>query len=300
MVDITHKSTTLRTAVAQAIVKVGSRKTIETIRNGEVPKGNVFEISKAAGLFAAKKTWEIIPDCHPLPVESTIITHEIHEMSILIKVKIKTVYKTGVEVEAMHTASVVALTMYDMLKPIDKHVEIENIKILLKTGGKAEYDNIRDLGLKGSIIVCSDSVHQGAKIDKVTDGIKSKMVSYGIEVIHQTVLPDSKSVIQTEIKSRVQQGDRLIITAGGTGLTSRDSTPEALIPLLDKRIPGIEETMRNFGQQRTPYSMLSRSVAGIIGQSLIIAMPGSSGGVKESLDVLFPHILHIFRIMKVV
>ena len=299
MVDITSKATTLRTAIAQAVVKVGSKDTIKAIQQGKVPKGNVFEISKAAGLFAAKKTSEMIPDCHPLPIESTTITHEIQGDTILVKAKIKTVYKTGVEVEAMHTVSVVALTMYDMLKPIDKHVEIENIKLLIKTGGKSEYENIKELGLKASIIVCSDSVHRGQKIDKVTNGITEKLELYGIDVVRHTVLPDEKSLIQTEVKSRITQGDRLIVLTGGTGLTPRDSTPEAIIPLLDKRIPGIEETMRDHGQQRMPYAMLSRSVAGIIGESLIIAMPGSSRGVKESLDVLFPHILHIFRIMKV-
>ena len=179
MVDITKKANTLRTAIAQAIVKVGTEETIQAIKRDKIPKGNVFEISKAAGLFAAKKTWEMIPDCHPLPIESTVITHEIQDLSIMIKVKIKTIYKTGVEVEAMHTASVVALTIYDMLKPIDKNVEIENIRLLLKTGGKSEYENIGDMNLTSSILVCSDSVHKGDKIDQSTDVIRSKLTEYG-------------------------------------------------------------------------------------------------------------------------
>lgn len=287
MVDITAKSNTLRTAIAQAIVRVGSKDTIEAVRKLKVPKGNVLEVARTAGLFAAKKTWEVVPDCHPLPIESTVITFEIIDLTILIKVKIKTIYKTGVEVEAMHTASVVALTMYDMLKPIDKNIGIENIKLLLKTGGKAEYDNIGKLDINGSIVVCSDSVYNGKKVDKVTDGIKSKLQVYGINVVHEAIIPDEKALIQTLVKSRVTQGDRLIVLVGGTGLTSRDSTPDAIIPLFDKQIPGIEETMRQYGQDRNPYSMLSRSTAGIIGKTLVIALPGSSNGVKESLDVLF-------------
>ena len=138
MVDITHKESTLRTAVAQAIVKVGSTDTIKAIEQRKVPKGDVFEMSKAAGLLGVKKTADLLPDCHPLPVEFTGIEYEVSGLEIRITVTVKTHYKTGVEVEAMHGASVVALNMYDMLKPIDKEVEIHHIKLLKKTGGKSD------------------------------------------------------------------------------------------------------------------------------------------------------------------
>ena len=85
-----------------------------------MPKGDVFEFSRAAGLLAIKKTSDVIPDCHPLPVEFAAITYSIEGLQIFINVEVHTIYKTGVEVEAMHGASVVALVMYDMLKPIDK------------------------------------------------------------------------------------------------------------------------------------------------------------------------------------
>jgi len=138
MVDITHKSVTLRTAVAQAIVKVSSDDTVTAIRQNTVPKGDVFAMSKAAGLLGVKKTADLLPDCHPLPIEYTNITYQIEELQIKILVTVKTNYKTGVEVEAMHGASVVALNMYDMLKPIDKAIEILQIKLINKTGGKSD------------------------------------------------------------------------------------------------------------------------------------------------------------------
>ncbi len=94
-----------------------------------MPKGDVFEFSRAAGLLAIKKTSDVIPDCHPLPVEFAAITYSIDGLQIFIKVEVHTIYKTGVEVEAMHGASVVALVMYDMLKPIDKAIEISTIKL---------------------------------------------------------------------------------------------------------------------------------------------------------------------------
>ncbi|MGB5647066.1 cyclic pyranopterin monophosphate synthase MoaC [Muriicola sp.] len=138
MVDITHKSNTLRTAVAQAIVKVSSEETIRAIQNKTVPKGDVFAMSKAAGLLGVKKTSDLLPDCHPLPIEFTEISYEIDKLQIKILITVKTNYKTGVEVEAMHGASIVALNMYDMLKPIDKGIEISNIRLLKKTGGKSD------------------------------------------------------------------------------------------------------------------------------------------------------------------
>lgn len=141
MVDITHKKNTLRTAVAQAIVEVSSADTIKAIKALKVPKGDVFAMSKAAGLLGVKKTADLLPDCHPLPIEYTDISYEIDGLQIKILITVKTNYKTGVEVEAMHGASVVALNIYDMLKPIDKGVEISRIKLLKKTGGKSDIDN---------------------------------------------------------------------------------------------------------------------------------------------------------------
>ena len=138
MVDITQKQNTHRTAVAQAIVKLGSLETMRAIQEKRVPKGDVFAMSRAAGFLGLKKTPELLPDCHPLPIEYAGIDYEFDGLNIVVKVTVKTFYKTGVEVEAMHGASVVALNMYDMLKPIDKAIEIQQIKLVLKTGGKSD------------------------------------------------------------------------------------------------------------------------------------------------------------------
>lgn len=296
MINITHKSPTLRKAIAQAIVKVSRPETIQAVKNRTVPKGDVLEMAKTAGLFAAKRTADMIPDCHPLPIEFTSVSYEVGEMEILVTVEIHTIYKTGVEVEAMHAASVVALTMYDMLKPIDKGISIEHIKLLEKRGGKS--DQKTDFSqLKAAVIVCSDSISQGIGEDKSGKVIIEKLEGFGIQVLEYKVVPDDNDQIQSAAHDALAQGIDILIYTGGTGLSPRDITPESLEPLLNRRIPGIEEAIRSYGQQRVPTAMLSRSLAGTMGKMLVLALPGSTAGAGESIDAIFPAVLHSFKVL---
>ncbi len=297
MVNITHKSNSLRTAVAQATVTVSKTATIHAIENNLVPKGNVFEMAKTAGLFAVKKTSDVIPDCHPLPIEYTAVEYAIEGLNIYINITVSTIYKTGVEVEAMHGASVIALTMYDMLKPIDKGIEINNVKLLNKKGGKSDFKNDTQAIFKAVVVVCSDTISAGKKADKAGLAICDKLKSCDVTIQHYTIIPDEFDQIQSLVKQYANEVDFLIFT-GGTGLSPRDVTPEAIEPLLDRRIPGVEEAIRNYGQQRTPYSMLSRSVAGNIGNTLVLALPGSTNGAKESMEAIFPAAKHLAKVFR--
>ena len=296
MVNITHKNNTLIKALAEAVLSVSSQETIDAIVNNTVPKGNVFEMSKTAGLFAAKKNSDMIPDCHPLPIEFASIQFEIKDLDVHITSEIHTIYKTGVEVETMHSVSVVALTMYDMLKPIDKNIEIKNIRLIEKKGGKSDIKDSGE-GINASVIVCSDSIFAGKKEDKAGKAIISSLEKNNVTINDYVIIPDEILDIQNKIKSDVESGIGLIMITGGTGLSKRDVTPEAVRPLLDREILGVAEAIRSYGQLRTPYSMLSRSVAGMIGDTLVIALPGSTKGAEESMDAVFPGILHIYKIL---
>jgi len=296
MVNITHKSSTLRQAIAIGELKVSKKETIDAIIKKQVPKGDVFEFSRAAGLLACKKTYEVIPDCHPLPIEYASITHEIIDLSIIIRVEVHTIYKTGVEVEAMHGVSITALTMYDMLKPIDDGIQISSIRLERKKGGKSDIKYAYPETVKAAVITCSDSISKGNNIDVSGDVIESKLKLYKLDVTHREAVADDYDTIQIKTKELIEKGYQLILFTGGTGLSPRDVTPDAIRPLLDREVQGIMEVARNYGQQRTPYAMLSRGVAGFIGDSLIITMPGSPRGAEETMDALFPYILHVFRV----
>ena len=293
MVDITHKINTLREATAIAIVRTSSQETITALQENNVPKGNVFEMAKAAGLLGVKKTPELLPDCHPLPIEYTGIAYKIDGLEIEIAVTVKTIYKTGVEVEAMHGASIVALTFYDMLKPIDKNVEIGTIKLQQKKGGKSSY-KIDTSGLTAQVVVCSDSISKGIGEDKSGKIIALRLKDLGIES-SITIIADDSEKIKEALNTATTD---LIIFTGGTGVGPRDVTPETIEPLLDFKLKGVEEQMRSYGQERMPYAMLSRSVAGLKDGRVVLALPGSSKGVAECMDAIFPHVLHVFKVIE--
>ncbi|WP_312900050.1 bifunctional molybdenum cofactor biosynthesis protein MoaC/MoaB [Chryseobacterium taichungense] len=295
MVDITFKTFTLRKAIAAATIKTSAISTVQAVQNGTVPKGNVLEFARASALLAIKKTSDVIPDCHPLPVEYAAINYEMSGLHINITVEVHTIYKTGVEVEAMHGASVAALVIYDMLKPIDKNVEISNIRLLEKQGGKSS-QKIEAEHLTAAVVVCSDSVSQGLKNDTSGKLLVESLKNQGIGDVNYSVVPDDISVIQEKIEILKNKGFNLLIFTGGTGLSDRDVTPEAVLPFITKEIPGIMETARNYGQDRVKTAMLSRGIAGFSDDMLILTFPGSTGAVKEYFQALFPQVLHVFSV----
>jgi cyclic pyranopterin phosphate synthase len=298
MVNITQKSSTLRKAVATAIVKTSRPETVKAVQEKKVPKGDVFEFSRAAGLLALKKTSDVIPDCHPLPVEFGAITFSIDGLNILISVEVHTIYKTGVEVEAMHGAAVTSLVIYDMPKPIDKEVEISTIKLQQKSGGKTDRVSFLPEDFRVAVIVCSDSVSSGQATDTSGKAIINVLKSHNLECTKYEVIPDDFKKIQTTATELILQNYHLVLFTGGTGVGPRDVTPDAIKPLLDKEVPGIMEATRQYGQLRTPYAMLSRGVAGFAKNTLLLTLPGSLKAVQENMDALFPHILHVFDVKR--
>lgn len=292
MRDISSKTTTLRTAIAEATLKL-KPTTIALIRQKEIPKGDPLEVSKVAAIQAAKNTSQIVPYCHQVPLDHVSIEFDFGDEQIKIRTTVKAVYKTGVEMESLIAASVAALTLYDMLKMLDKTMEIASVRLLSKRGGKSDYAEKLDRPVRAAVLVMSDSISTGKNSDQSGKVIEARLIKEGIEVIDYKIIPDEPDMIRATLIDFADRGKAdLIITTGGTGFSPRDTTPEAMTGVIDKEIPGIPDALRQFGQERMPYAMLSRGRAGIRDKTIIINLPGSRKGVSESLDALFPGILH--------
>jgi cyclic pyranopterin monophosphate synthase len=295
MRSVTDKIETFRKAVAESTITI-QPQVIERLKSNDLPKKDVLTIARTAGIMAAKKTSELIPYCHPLPIDVVEIHFEVQSEKIVITAQVETIWKTGVEMEALTAASVTALTIYDMLKPLNKEMEITSTKLISKKGGQSGRKEWIPKNFSAAVIVTSDGTAQGKREDKSGKMIRARLEAYGISPSYD-VLPDEKEIIAQKLKKLCHCGTLLILTTGGTGLGPRDVTVEATKEVMDREIPGIVEACRSYGQKRTPYAMLSRGLAAQKGNTLIINLPGSSNGVKESLDAIFPAVLHAYQMM---
>ena len=311
MNDITSKQITLRTAKGTGLL-LCSMNTLELIKNNAIPKGNVFEIARAAGLLAAKNTAHLIPHCHPVSIDGMYIRFEyiednyinenkdapINHYGIRIDAEAKSIGRTGIEMELLTGISVAALTIYDLLKPVDKNLEITAIKLDQKTGGKSEQKKYFNLPPSCAVLVCSDSTAEGKREDQSGKIIKEMLVETNAKIADYQIVPDNKELIQQKIKEWVKQDVQFIFTTGGTGLGPRDNTVAAVKEIIERDADGITEAIRMHGQMRTPMAMMSRAVAGSIGKTMIVTLPGSSDGARQSLEAILPAVFHARKMLK--
>ena len=298
MFDVSAKPDSYRNAQARAILSI-KPTTAELIKQGKSPKGDIVEAAKIAATTGAKKTSDLIPYCHPIPIDHIEVQVSVKSKAIEVNVTVKSIWKTGVEMEALSGACIGALTIYDMLKPVDDSLFISSVRLVEKSGGMGGFATRRGNKIRAGVIVVSDSVAAGRRVDKSGKFIVKALRDKNIDVTEYKVVPDDSFIIEELL---VKYSDvlalNLIVTTGGTGLGHRDVTPEATRNIIEKEITGIAEGSRAYGQRRTPLSMLSRGVAGIRGTSLIINIPGSLRAVSESLDFLFPGLEHAFKMME--
>lgn len=295
--DVSRKYSTLRTARAAAALNV-QPSTIAAIRSGNLPKADPLGVARVAGINAAKQTSLLIPYCHQVPLDFVSVEITLEENSILAVATVKAIWKTGVEMEALVAASTAALTLYDMLKIIDEKMDIASVRLLEKKGGKSAMTETGE-GRTAAVIVLSDSVSKGTANDESGKLLAEQLKKFRMNVLDILILPDDGARIERELKSLADERKvDLIITTGGTGVGPRDVTPEATENVVDKRLTGVEEALRKYGQDRLPTAMLSRGMVGVRGTTLIINLPGSRRAAEDGIDALFPAILHTFRMLQ--
>src|SRR5918911_1465016 len=198
MFDVGDKPDTLRIATAKATIRL-KPETIRLIVDGKSPKGNIVDAARISATIGAKRTWDLLPYCHPIPIDHIKVDVLSKEDAIDIEVQLKTTWKTGVEMESLTGASIAALTIYDMLKPVDESLAIESVKLLAKSGGMKDFYERYSKPLKAFVIVISDSVSKGERSDKSGRLAVERLKSSGFEIVDYRVIPDDTSQIESSL-----------------------------------------------------------------------------------------------------
>jgi len=295
-IDVSDKIETLREAKAYGFIEL-SKETIEKIKSNELPKGNLIEATKLTALYGAKNTQQILPFCHPISIDFVEGELYIKEDGIEVFATVRGIARTGYEMEALNAVSTMLLNIYDMCKGLDKNIVIKEIKLISKKGGKSDY--FEDLsGEKAAVIVLSDRAYKKEYEDKSGKVAIDILKSLNAEVVHYEVIPDDKDMLVDRLKS-LQNKANVIITSGSTGFSKRDIAPEATKEVIIKEMVGFEEIMRVYGYRKMPKSIMSRAVCGILNEnSVVINLPGSTGGVRDNLNMIGRLIKHALKMAR--
>lgn len=294
MRDITLKPTTLRSARASSFLTLPA-DTLARVRAGNVTKGDVGESARLAGLMAFKRTPDVLPHCHPIPILDADVEMTIEDDGLRFEAHIRTIAATGVEMEALTAASIAALTAYDMLKPHApaEAMAIGDIRLLEKRGGKTDYKRALS-GVRTVVLVLADAGRGEASGLAVRDTLQAS----GCEITAYEVLPLDDARIDERLRHHLGSGCECLFTIGATGSGPGDHAAALVAPLLTTPLPGIMETARAFGQARSPFAMLSNGVAGLAGECFVATLPGSSRGAQESLAAILPGLVHLFEVLR--
>ena len=320
MIDVGAKLPTNRMAIATGTIHVGPTA-FPLIRDRKLPKGDVLTLAEIAGIQGAKFASHTIPLCHPMGLDHVKVITELNdtEYSIHVYCTARASAKTGVEMEALAGVHAALLTIWDLTKMVEPDLCISDIRLLAKVGGKSgcwlnpknalipdwvialAQPPVKRLleGIFAEVIVLSDRASSGIYEDKSGPVAQQLLESAGANVTAVNVIADEPSLLQEKILSIKASGKvRLIITSGGTGVSGRDSTPEAVSAIADRLIPGVGELLRSSGASFTPLSWSSRSIGATLGNILIITLPGNPKAVREGMDVLVPLTRHLLSIIQ--
>jgi len=272
---------------------------MEIIRNKEVPKGDVGEIARSAGIQAAKRTSDWIVFCHSLPLDWVEITMELEENAIRFIAEVRSVWKTGVEMEAMTAVNAALLNAYDMLKPLQADISLGDIRLEEKRGGKSDMKDHFDVPVQTALLSIGPDKKTGRRTDRSTGFIRRFLADYPVDIVDELKMEADPAQVKLLLEGFADQNRaELVFVSGSTGPNPDDIVPEVIREISDKELPGIGDMMRSYGLERTPHAMISRQIAGVRKKTLFIALPGSSRGAEESMHALFPGLLHIFKVLR--
>lgn len=311
MADVRHKRITARRAVAVGELSAGAMAFAQIVER-RLPKGDAMTMAEIAGLQGAKNASQLMPLCHPLPLEYIDVRCEpISERhAIRVYCEVATLARTGVEMEALAGASAALLTLYDLTKPVEPALSFGGVRLLFKEGGKKGLwlhpDGMSDAeraqykpraiarleSIDAAVLTLSDRASRGDYADTSGPLLVERLRELGAHVGGSEILADEPELLVARLQALAASNVRLILCTGGTGLGPRDRTPEALAKVADRHVDGIGELFRSESSQHTQMAWLSRADAVLVGNTLVIALPGSAKAVAQGMDILAPILAH--------
>jgi cyclic pyranopterin phosphate synthase len=295
MVDVSAKEPSVRSATAAGWVRT-TAAVLDLLSQGGLPKGDALGVARLAGIMAAKRTPELIPLCHPIAIHGVTVDLVPAGDRVEISATVRTADRTGVEMEALTCVAAAGLALIDMIKAVDPAASIEGVRVLRKEGGKtglwtragepaaAEAPPSRELAdVTATVVVASTRAAAGVYADRSGPILVDGLRALGAQVTGPVVVADGEP-LRAALTAALAGGPDVVVTSGGTGISPTDRTPEITRDLIDREVPGLAEAIRTNPQ--VPAAALSRGVVGVAGRTLVVNLPGSTGGARDGLTVL--------------
>ena len=263
----------------------------------EVDSPVVFEAVRLTGVMAARRSGEFLPDTAAAELTDVDIDCEMREGAVEISSFVRGVSRADLGSRALVAVNAAATALVDRFSESADGFRLEGAQIVGLGGGLQGLDYDFDPPVRAAVLVVSDAVASGNKEDRAGRIVREAVDELGACGVHHErgdVVGDEPEAIESRIAEWCAEGVDLIVTVGGTGLTHTDATVETVEPMIERSIPGLMEAVRDYGQEQTPLAFMSRGVAGLIGDTLVVTLPGSTGGAREATQAVFPAVLHTF------
>lgn len=284
-----------RTARAHATLSV------DAPTRAQLEDSPVLHTGRVAGVAAARRGAELMPFAADAELTALDVAFSWEGDALHITTVVEGFARAGLGSRALLAAQVCAATLVDMLPAGSHAATVDQARITEETGGLDALSYDFDPPVHAAIVVTSDAVAAGHKDDRagaiVRQGVEA-LAPHGVELVSYEVLPDDAPAIEAAIDALVADDVELVVTVGGTGLAHTDVTVDTVEALLDRPIPGIMEAARAHGQELTPVAFMSRGVAGLVADTLVVTFPGSRGGARDTCQALFPAVLHVIRTLR--
>lgn len=249
---------------------------------------SVATAASHAAQMGVKQAPFVLAHLQPTPEYDVMVTFQIHENVVEVRVELSAVTDIRLEPYALFAASVAGVCVTDLCGGTVSAAKVEESK---GSQFATSIDNARAV-----VLVLSDTVAAGDKPDTAGKSVADGLKNAGFEIAAYEVLSDEPSELEGRLDHWLPLAPELLITVGGTGIGPRDKAVDVVTPRIETDVPGVMEAARAYGQARTPYSALSRGVAGRIGDTFVLTFPGSRKGAEETLDALLVTLIHLVEV----